>query len=65
MRAHSEHSATPGAIDFALSPTWSGLADSFADGTDVHCDDLSHFMPMQDPEKVARYIAAPTGGDAN
>lgn len=43
-------------MDFAASPTWEGLAGEFAKGTDVYLPQLSHFIPMQDPELVARYI---------
>ena len=45
-----------GAMDFARSPTWPGLAAAFADGRDVYHPELTHFMPMQAPDLVARYI---------
>ena len=44
------------AFDFASSPTPPELADSFADGTDVYLPDLTHFMPMQDPARIANLI---------
>ena len=45
-----------GVFDFASSPTPPGLADSFADGRDVYLPDLTHFMPMQDPKRIAELI---------
>ena len=46
----------PGAMDFARSPTWPGLAAAFPNGRDVHHPELTHFMPMQAPELVAHHI---------
>ena len=43
-------------FDFASSPTPPTLADSFADGTDIFLPDLTHFMPMQDPRRIAELI---------
>ena len=48
-----------GEMDFSHSPTWPGLADAFPRGRDVYRPDLSHFIPMQEPELVAAAIAAP------
>ena len=45
-----------GAMDFALSPTWPGLAAAFPNGRDVPYPDLTHFMPMQAPDLVACHI---------
>ena len=45
-----------GIFDFASSPTPPGLADEFARGRDVYLPDLTHFMPMQDPERIAELI---------
>lgn len=44
-------------IDFTRSPTWPGLADRFANGTDIFLPELTHFLPMQDPKRIAAYIA--------
>ena len=44
------------AMDFARSPTWAGLAAAFPNGRDVHHPELTHFMPMQAPDLVARHI---------
>ncbi len=49
--------AIEAARDFSLSPTWPGLAQQFASGTDVYLPDESHFMPMENPELAARLIA--------
>lgn len=43
-------------MDFGLSPTWPGLASQFRRGRDVFWPDLTHFMPMQAPERVADLI---------
>lgn len=46
-------------MDFSKSPTWPGLAGRFENGRDVFLPDLSHFIPMEDPALVARFIADP------
>lgn len=43
-------------FDFASSPTPDFLADAFSDGTDVYVPELTHFMPMQDPKRIAGLI---------
>lgn len=48
-------------MDFSKSPTWPGLAAEFKHGRDVFLPDHSHFIPMEDPELVARFIV---DGDA-
>lgn len=45
-------------MDFAASPTWPELAGCFVNATDVFLDDMTHFIPMQDPRLVARHIEA-------
>jgi lipase len=45
-----------GPMDFRYSPTWPGLAASFAHGRDVHLSDRTHFFPMEDPALAARFI---------
>ncbi len=42
--------------DFAGSPTWEGVAGGFPKGRDVYLPEMTHFIPMQDPELTARYI---------
>lgn len=44
--------------DFATSPTWPELAATFKHGRDVFLPELTHFIPMQDPELTARHILA-------
>jgi pimeloyl-ACP methyl ester carboxylesterase len=46
-------------MDFSLSPTWPGLAAALPDARDVYLPHLSHFIPMQAPELVARFIDDP------
>lgn len=55
MRAKARVDAT--AMDFSASPTWAKLASTFKHGRDVHLPQLTHFIPMQEPELVARFIA--------
>lgn len=42
--------------DFRFSPTWNGLAMRFKQGEDILLNELTHFMPMEAPERVARLI---------
>ena len=44
-------------MDFSLSPTWPELATRFPRGRDVYLPHLTHFIPMQDPALVARFVA--------
>jgi len=44
-------------MDFSLSPTWPEVAARFPNGKDVYLPELTHFMPMVDPSRVAGYIA--------
>lgn len=46
-------------MDFSLSPTWEALAEHFPNGKDVYLPRLTHFIPMQEPELVARLIVDP------
>jgi pimeloyl-ACP methyl ester carboxylesterase len=43
--------------DFASSPTWEKAAQAFPKGRDVFLPHLTHFIPMQAPDLVARFIA--------
>ena len=45
-------------MDFSASPTWTNLTAKFAHGQDVHLPELTHFIPMQDPQLVADVICA-------
>ncbi len=42
--------------NFTKSPTWEQLAAQFKNGRDVYLPDFTHFIPMQDPALVARFI---------
>ncbi|MEQ9663165.1 MAG: alpha/beta fold hydrolase [Parasphingopyxis sp.] len=43
-------------MDFTNSPTWPKLADAFVHGRDVYLSQFTHFMPMEDPERIAMLI---------
>ncbi|MFT5443506.1 MAG: lipase [Myxococcota bacterium] len=43
-------------IDFRYSPTWPGLVNEFPDAREHHLQSHTHFMPMEDPELVARFV---------
>ncbi len=45
-----------GNFDFASSPTPPSLASKFLNGTDIYLENLTHFMPMQDPAGIAALI---------
>ena len=51
--------AAPKQMDFSRSPTWERLATAFARGRDVYRPDLTHFIPMQEPDFAARAIRKP------
>lgn len=48
-----------GEMDFSGSPTWEGVAAALPNGHDVYRPDLTHFIPMQEPELVALAIKDP------
>lgn len=43
-------------MTFKYSPTWPDLAASFSQGKDIHREDRTHFMPLEDPTMVAGLI---------
>ncbi len=45
-------------MDFSSSPTWPELASKFPRGQDVFLPELTHFIPMQDPQLAADFILA-------
>lgn len=47
-----------GNLDFSVSPTWPGLGAALGAKRDEQWADLSHFIPMEAPERVAALIAA-------
>jgi lipase len=57
LRGAPREAGDSDAMDFATSPTWSALAAQFPRGHDVSLPHLTHFIPMQEPELVARYAA--------
>lgn len=44
-------------MDFSNSPTWPQLASRFAQGRDLDWGDLTHFVPMEAPDRLAALIA--------
>lgn len=57
LRAKPREPGPRDLTDFAASPTWQGVAGTFAKGRDVPLPHLTHFIPMQEPELTARFIA--------
>jgi pimeloyl-ACP methyl ester carboxylesterase len=47
-----------GLMDFESSPTWPGLAAAMPRGRDLHLPEWTHFLPMQAPELVAKWLEA-------
>lgn len=45
-----------GRLSLDSSPTWPGLADALPQARDMFLPQLSHFIPMEDPELVAKVI---------
>lgn len=56
LRAPGRDPGDTNVMDFSKSPTWPALAARFPDGRDVYLPDHSHFIPMEDPALVARFI---------
>ncbi|MCZ6852676.1 MAG: hypothetical protein O7G86_02050, partial [Gammaproteobacteria bacterium] len=56
LRAESRELGAVPEMDFSKSPTWPGLAGTFRQGRDVYLPHLTHFIPMQDPFLVARFV---------
>jgi pimeloyl-ACP methyl ester carboxylesterase len=57
LRAKMRDPGPRNLADFSASPTWEGVARSFRRGRDVYLPHLTHFIPMQEPELTARFIA--------
>ena len=47
-----------GNLDFSVSPTWPGLGAAIGAVRDEQWGELSHFIPMEAPERLAMLIAA-------
>ncbi len=43
-------------IDLSSSPTWPELANHLTNGRDIHWPELTHYLPMQAPARVAELI---------
>jgi pimeloyl-ACP methyl ester carboxylesterase len=43
-------------MDFTSSPTWPGLAGEFKHGKEIYLPENTHFLPMEAPDLVARYV---------
>ncbi|GLQ07260.1 alpha/beta fold hydrolase [Sneathiella chinensis] len=56
LRAQSRKEEENGKMDFAVSPTCPALASRFPNATDIHLSEMTHFIPMEDPERMAAYI---------
>lgn len=54
LRARNGERRSP--MDFSVSPTWPELANRFRNGRDMQWPDLSHFIPMEAPERLAALI---------
>lgn len=47
-----------GALDFSVSPTWPGLGAALGAVRDEQWGELSHFIPMEAPERLADLVVA-------
>ena len=56
IRAMQRPAGPRDVTDFSLSPTWAPLATMFPNGKDIYLPELTHFIPMQDPQLMARMI---------
>ena len=43
-------------MDFATSPTWPALASVFPRGRDLHLAEHTHFLPQEDPDRIASLL---------
>jgi lipase len=51
-----EPSAARDRMDFRYSPTWPSLVKEFRHGRELHVPERTHFVPMEDPRRVAQFI---------
>jgi len=56
LRARQRTGTREDMMDFSMSPTWPELASRFDQGEDIYLPELTHFIPMQDPDLVAQHI---------
>ena len=57
IRAAKPHDPKAERFDPDASPTWPGLAATFAQGEEIHLPEHCHLVPMQDPALIAKLIA--------
>ncbi len=50
------------AMDFSISPTWPALSEQFRYGRDLQWADLTHFIPMEAPDRLAALIGEQLAG---
>lgn len=53
-----------GAMDFSISPTAPDLAAHISGASDIHWGEVSHFIPMEVPDRLARLIEASISRDS-
>ncbi|MCA8926618.1 MAG: alpha/beta hydrolase [Alphaproteobacteria bacterium] len=58
LRAKRRELPRLGNTDYSGSPTWERLWELFRKAEDIHLPEFTHFLPMQDPKRIAGYIAA-------
>jgi lipase len=51
-------------MDFRYSPTWPGLAGQFRRGRELYLPEQTHFLPMEQPQFVAKLIQDEISGPA-
>lgn len=56
LRAMARPEGERDIMDFSASPTWPGLADALPQGRDLYLPELTHFMPMQNPARIATIL---------
>jgi len=62
LRAKQRTAERDSTMDFSTSPTWPELAQQFQRGEDIYLPELTHFIPMQAPDLVARHILGEASG---
>ena len=53
----ARNAARAGPMDFSISPTAPDLAAHISGATDIHWNEVSHFIPMEEPDRLAGLIA--------
>jgi lipase len=55
-----EPTADRDVMDFRYSPTFPGLVGHFRHAREIHLPERTHFLPMEEPALVARYVVEGT-----